>query len=54
LIAVDKTNMFLISGNGDVIEPDEDIIGIGSGGTAARAAAAALIKHSELGCQTSC
>jgi ATP-dependent HslUV protease, peptidase subunit HslV len=48
LIAVDKTNMFLISGNGDVIEPDEDIIGIGSGGTAARAAAAALIKHSEL------
>jgi ATP-dependent HslUV protease, peptidase subunit HslV len=48
LIAVDKTNMFLISGNGDVIEPDENIIGIGSGGTAARAAAAALIKHSEL------
>lgn len=48
LIAVDKTNMFLISGNGDVIEPDEDIIGIGSGGTAARAAAAALIIHSDL------
>ncbi len=48
LIAVDKTNMFLISGNGDVIEPDEDIIGIGSGGTAAMAAAAALIKHSDL------
>jgi ATP-dependent HslUV protease, peptidase subunit HslV len=48
LIAVDKTNMFLISGNGDVIEPDEDIIGIGSGGTAATAAAAALMKHSNL------
>ncbi|MFO8084112.1 MAG: ATP-dependent protease subunit HslV [Desulfobacterales bacterium] len=48
LIAVDKANMFLISGNGDVIEPDEEIIGIGSGGTAARAAAAALIQHSRL------
>ena len=48
LIAVDKENMFLISGNGDVIEPDENIIGIGSGGTAARAAADALLKHSSL------
>lgn len=48
LIAVDRTNMFLISGNGDVIEPDEEIIGIGSGGTAARAAAAALTQHSQL------
>ncbi len=48
LIAVDKKNMFLISGNGDVIEPDEDIIGIGSGGVAARAAASALIRHSHL------
>ena len=48
LVAVDKTNMFLISGNGDVIEPDENIIGIGSGGVAAAAAASALIKHSDL------
>ncbi len=52
LVAVDKTNMFLISGNGDVIEPDEDIIGIGSGGVAATAAASALIKHSDLDART--
>ena len=52
LVAVDKTNMFLISGNGDVIEPDENIIGIGSGGVAATAAASALIKHSDLDART--
>ncbi|MGD2038214.1 MAG: ATP-dependent protease subunit HslV [Desulfobacterales bacterium] len=48
MIAVDAERMYLISGNGDVIEPDEEIIGIGSGGTAAQAAAAALIQHAEL------
>jgi ATP-dependent HslUV protease subunit HslV len=48
MIAVDEERMYLISGNGDVIEPDEEIIGIGSGGVAARAAAAALIQHAEL------
>lgn len=48
LIAVDETQMFLISGNGDVIEPDEEIIGIGSGGTAAIAAAKALVNHTDL------
>ena len=37
--------MFLISGSGDVIEPDEGVIGIGSGGVAAQAAATALIKN---------
>jgi len=37
MIAADETRMFLISGNGDVIEPDEDVIGIGSGGVAAQA-----------------
>jgi ATP-dependent HslUV protease subunit HslV len=52
LIAVDDNKMFLISGNGDVIEPDENIIGIGSGGVAARAAASALIKHSDLDART--
>ena len=52
LVAVDKTNMFLISGNGDVIEPDENILGIGSGGVAATAAASALIKHSDLDART--
>lgn len=49
MIAVDEKLMYLISGNGDVIEPDEEIIGIGSGGVAAQAAAAALTRHTELG-----
>ena len=48
MIAVDEKNMFLISGNGDVIEPDEGVMGIGSGGTAAQAAATALIRHSDM------
>ena len=48
MIAVDEEQMYLISGNGDVIEPDEAIIGIGSGGVSAQAAAAALIQHSKL------
>ncbi|MCK4619043.1 MAG: ATP-dependent protease subunit HslV [Desulfobacterales bacterium] len=48
MIAADETNMFLISGRGDVIEPDEGVMGIGSGGTSALAAATALIKHSGL------
>lgn len=48
LVAVDSDNMFLISGNGDVIEPDEEVLGIGSGGAYAQAAAVALIRHTEL------
>ena len=48
MIAVDDASMYLLSGNGDVIEPDEGVIGIGSGGQIAQAAAVALIKHSEL------
>ncbi len=48
MIAVDEKLMYLISGNGDVIEPDEEIVGIGSGGVGAQAAAAALIRHTEL------
>lgn len=48
MIAVDENNMLLISGSGDVIEPDEDVMGIGSGGIAAQAAAMALIKHTDL------
>ena len=48
MIAVDNTRIFLISGNGDVIEPDEGVIGIGSGGVGAQAAATALIKKSDL------
>ena len=48
MIAADEKNMFVISGNGDVIEPDEGVIGIGSGGAGAQAAAAALIKHTDM------
>lgn len=48
MIAVDESRMFLISGNGDVIEPDEGIIGIGSGGVAAQAAATALLLHGDM------
>ena len=48
MIAVDDTNMYLLSGNGDVIEPDQGVIGIGSGGQVAQAAAMALIQHAKL------
>ena len=48
LVVVNDSNMFLISGTGDVIEPDEDILAIGSGGTYALSAATALVKHSKL------
>jgi ATP-dependent HslUV protease subunit HslV len=48
MIAVDGTAMLLISGNGDVIEPDEGIVAIGSGGVAAQAAATALYHQTEL------
>ncbi len=48
LIAVDDSKMFLISGNGDVIEPDEGCISIGSGGVAAQAAALSLLKYTDL------
>ena len=48
LIVADKQSMFLISGSGDIIEPDDNIIAIGSGGPFAQAAAKALVRHSEL------
>jgi ATP-dependent HslUV protease subunit HslV len=48
MVAVDPQHLYLISGNGDVIEPDDGVIGIGSGGTAAQAAATALMRHTEL------
>ncbi|MCX7973854.1 MAG: ATP-dependent protease subunit HslV [Candidatus Aminicenantes bacterium] len=48
LIVADKESSFLISGTGDVVEPDDGIIAIGSGGPYALAAARALIKHTNL------
>lgn len=48
LVAADKKSLLLISGTGDVIEPDGGAIGIGSGGPFALAAARALLEHTEL------
>jgi ATP-dependent HslUV protease subunit HslV len=48
LIVADSKGTFILSGNGDVIEPDDGIVAIGSGGSYALAAARALMKHSKL------
>ncbi len=48
LVVADATHLLLISGNGDLIEPDDGIIAIGSGGPYALAAARALLAHTEL------
>lgn len=48
LTVANRETMLIISGSGDIIEPDEDIIAIGSGGPYAQAAAVALFRHSEL------
>jgi ATP-dependent HslUV protease subunit HslV len=48
MIAADESHLYLVSGTGDVIEPDEGVVGIGSGGVAAQAAAMALMRHSDL------
>jgi ATP-dependent HslUV protease subunit HslV len=48
LIVMDARVTYLLSGNGDLIEPDDGIIAIGSGGAYAMAAARALAKHTEL------
>ncbi len=48
LIVVDQTHTFLLSGTGDLIEPDDGIVGIGSGGAYALAAARALARDSAL------
>lgn len=48
LVVADNKNSFLLSGNGDVIAPDDGVLAIGSGGSYALAAARALIKHTNL------
>ncbi len=48
LAIADKDHSLIISGNGDVIEPDDGVLAIGSGGPYALAAARALVKHSSL------
>lgn len=49
LIVMNNSTALLISGTGDVIEPEENIIAIGSGGPYAQAAAQAMIRHTSLG-----
>jgi ATP-dependent HslUV protease subunit HslV len=48
MLVADKDNLLLLSGNGDVIEPEEDCVAIGSGGSYALASALSLLKHSDL------
>ena len=52
LIVMDSKMTFLLSGNGDLIEPDDGIIAIGSGGAYALAAAKALARHTSLDART--
>ncbi|MBI5560489.1 MAG: ATP-dependent protease subunit HslV [Deltaproteobacteria bacterium] len=52
LIAVDREHSFIISGNGDVIEPEEGIAAIGSGGPFASAAAKVLLRHTGMDART--
>jgi len=54
LVAVDASHSLLLTGTGDVIEPDDGVLAIGSGGPYAQAAAKALIAHSELGAAEIC
>jgi ATP-dependent HslUV protease subunit HslV len=49
LLVADKEHLLVLSGTGDVIEPDDDVAAIGSGGPYALSAAKALLRHSDLG-----
>jgi len=48
LVVADAARTFLLSGSGDLIEPDDGVLGVGSGGVAAVAAARALVAHTDL------
>ncbi|MFU8820082.1 MAG: ATP-dependent protease subunit HslV [Gammaproteobacteria bacterium] len=52
LCVADRDKSFVISGNGDVIEPESDLMAIGSGGPYAQAAARALLENTELDAET--
>ena len=49
LVVADASTSLIITGNGDVIEPEDNLMAIGSGGPFAQAAARALLDHSDLG-----
>ncbi|MDW7680047.1 MAG: ATP-dependent protease subunit HslV [bacterium] len=51
LVVADKKLIFLLSGTGDIVEPDDNIVALGSGGPYALAAARALVKHSQMTAQ---
>ncbi len=48
LVVADKTASFIITGNGDVVQPEDDLIAIGSGGNFAQSAAKALLENTDL------
>lgn len=48
LLVADKTNTYILSGNGDVVEPDEHVAAIGSGGPFALSAATALMRNTKM------
>jgi ATP-dependent HslUV protease subunit HslV len=48
LIAADRSTTLLISGTGEVLSPDDDVVAVGSGGSYALAAARALLRHTEM------
>ena len=52
LVVANKENAFLLSGSGDVIEPDDGLVAVGSGGPYALAAARALVQHTEMDAPT--
>ena len=52
LVLANERHTFVLSGNGDVLRPDEDVVAIGSGGAMAHAAALALHRHTDLPAET--
>jgi len=48
LVAADRKHTFILSGTGDVLEPQDGLAAVGSGGAFARAAALSLLRHSDL------
>jgi len=52
LIVANKEKLFILTGSGDIIEPDEDVLAIGSGGPFAMAAALAMKRYSDLDAKT--
>ncbi len=54
IVVADREHMLLISGRGDLIRPDDDVLGLGSGGPYAEAAARALLAHTALDAEQIC